>query len=134
MLPDPVALVVTYLRGHPSLTGVTVGTLRPADLAARLPFLLVERVGGASTLPTWRPGPILDRAGIGLHGWAGPNLADTRAVIGQALAALYAARAVALPGGSIARITPLGGPITVPDPGAGEHVHRQIATVEVTVH
>jgi hypothetical protein len=129
---DVEALTLTYLRGLPDLSGVTVGTTRPADLSARLPFVLVTRVGGGAAGVSWRGGPVLDQAGINVQGWASPDRAAARHLIHQVIGALTAARAVALPEGVIVRVRVLAGPTALPDAAAPDHVHRFTATVQAT--
>jgi len=130
--PDAAALVVEYLRAQDHLAGVTVASGRPADPAAQTPLLLVEAIG---ELPRSRmPWARSRRMRIGLQAWAGPEAAEALQVLRKALAALYAARAVALPdGGRIDRVEPRGEPTEVPDPNLAANVHRMVATVEVTV-
>jgi hypothetical protein len=131
--PDVVVLVASYLRAQDHLAGVTVATgHRPDDVRAKLPLLLVEAV---AHLPRSRlPWARTHRMCIGISAWAGPEPAAVLRLIRGALAALLAARAVTMPGGGrIDRVEPRGGPEGVPDPAAGEGVHRMVATVDVTL-
>lgn len=129
-MPDPEALALAWLRARPELAAITFGTMRPANLAERLPFVLVERSGGAAALPSWRPCALLDRAGLVLQAWAAPDRAAARSLILTVLGALYAARGVALPAGVIVRVNPLTGPAVLPDEQVPENVHRLTATVQ----
>src|SRR4029079_15782039 len=95
--PDAAALVVEYLRAQDHLAGVTVASERPVDPAAETPLLLVESIG---ELPRSRmPWARSRRMRIGLQAWAGPEATEALQLLRKALAALYAARAVARPAG-----------------------------------
>jgi hypothetical protein len=130
--PDAAALVVEYLRAQDHLAGVTVATGRPTDVPSRVPLLLVEAVG---ELPRSRmPWARTRRTKVGLQAWAGPGAGEALQLLRKALAALYAARMVAMPDGArIDRVEASGEPTEVPDPAAGAGVHRMIVLVEVTV-
>lgn len=130
---DVEALALAYLRNLPALAVITFGTQRPVDLLARVPFVLIARIGGAATVASWRGGPTLDRAGIDVQGWAAPDRAAARALVCQVVDALTAARSTALHGGVIVRVGVLAGPSGLPDPATGEHVHRYAASVQVTI-
>ncbi|MEV6526888.1 hypothetical protein AB0M43_33650 [Longispora sp. NPDC051575] len=132
MVPDAELLALAYLRARPALAAVRFATVRPADIAARVPLVTVERIGGGGAAPSWRGGTLIDRPAIHLQAWAGPARADARALLRRVLAELDAARAVTLPEGHIVRAVPLAGPTLVPDPGAPEHLHRATATVQLT--
>ena len=64
---DVETALLDWLPARPELNGYTFGTRRPVDLVARLLFVLLTRTGGAASLPTWRVGPVLDRAGIAVQ-------------------------------------------------------------------
>lgn len=132
MLPDAEALVLAWLRTRPELVGVTFGTTRPADLVARLPFVLVERIGGGPSAPSWRAGALVDRAGIALQGWAGPHRVDARRLVHSVIHSLSTTRAAAVGDGVIVRVVVLAGPTPLPDPAASEDAHRFTATAQVT--
>ncbi|HEX8626736.1 MAG TPA: hypothetical protein VF755_01005 [Catenuloplanes sp.] len=134
MLPDAEALAVAWLRGAPDLTGIGFGTQRPPDLAARLPFVVVERIGGTAEAPSWRAGALVDRAGINVQAWAGPHRIDARRLIHTVVHSLLSIRGVARPGGVIVRVAMLAGPTALPDPSAPDTVHRFTTSVQVTAH
>jgi hypothetical protein len=130
---DVEALTLAWLRGYPTMAGVTIGTERPADLAARLPYVQITRIGGGATPTSWRSGPMLDRAGVNAQTWATPDRATARILIHQVIGALMAARSLALPGGVIVAVTMLAGPSSLPDPAAVQQVHRFTTTLQMTV-
>lgn len=125
-------VLLAWLRAHPSLTGIRFGTTRPADLPAHVPYVQLTRSGGTAALPTWRPGPVLDRAGITVQVWASPDPAAARQTCTRVLSALYAARSVTGAGVTITRVRPLSGLSALPDPDAPDDVHRTSASVLVT--
>ncbi|WP_018348225.1 hypothetical protein [Longispora albida] len=132
MLPDAERLTLAYLRARPALTGIRFGTERPADLSGRVPLVVIERIGGTASAPSWRGGLLVDRPAMHLQAWHGPSRADARTLLLRALHELALARAVVLPEGVIVRAVVLAGPTSVPDPGAPEHLHRHTATVQLT--
>src|SRR5688572_23303907 len=69
---DVERVLLPWLRAHPTLTGIRFGTTRPVDLTSQVPYVQLARNGGTAAAPTWRPGPILDRAGITIQVWASP--------------------------------------------------------------
>ncbi len=131
-MSDVETALLTWLRDTPQLDGFHFGTRRPATLAGRLPYARLARTGGAASLPTWRHGPVLDRAGIAIQVWAGPDPADSRQACAAVLDALYAMRSVTSAGLTIVRIGSLSGLASVPDPGAPDDIHQTAAAVLVT--
>ncbi len=128
--PDAVVLVVAYLRAQHHLSGATLVTERPDDLAGSLPVLLVEAVGepARSRLPWARQ----TRWRIGLQAWAEQEQVEQ--FIYGALTALFAARGVRLPdGGRIVRVDPAAEPTEVPDRKVAAGVRRVVTTVDVSV-
>jgi hypothetical protein len=75
---------------------------------------VIERIGGTSDTPSWRAGGLVDRAGINLQAWAGPNQIDARRLIHSVIHSLLSTRGVARPGGVIVRVAMLAGPTVVP--------------------
>ncbi|GIG63642.1 hypothetical protein Lfu02_80140 [Longispora fulva] len=132
MLPDAERLALAYLRARPALAGIRFGTERPVDLAERVPLVVIERIGGVSSAPSWRGGALSDRPAIHLQAWHGPHRAHARTLLLAVLHELALARGVVLPEGVIVRAAVLAGPTAVPDPGAPEHLHRHTATVQLT--
>jgi hypothetical protein len=130
-MPDPVAVVLAVLRA--ALPGVRCGTRRPDNLAAHAPFVRVQRIGGTPAWPTWRPGPVLDRAGVALTIWGGPDPADARRLAYTALAALAAAAGTRTPSGVLVRVAVLTGPTDLPDPDEPIGLHRFVTTVQALV-
>lgn len=131
-LSDVESAVLAWLRSRPELDGITFGTRRPARLTGRTPYVTVTRTGGAAALPTWRPGPLLDRCGITLHVWAGPDPAHARKAGAAVLAALFRMRSVVSAGITVVRIGSLSGLAPVPDPGIPDDLHRVTASVMAT--
>ncbi|MFB9179475.1 hypothetical protein ACFFX1_15165 [Dactylosporangium sucinum] len=130
MQPDAVALVVAYLRAQEHLTGVTVVTARPDDVAAGVPVLLVEPVGDPVT--SRMPWARRARWHLGLQVWAPDG--EAREIAHGALTALVAARDVRMPdGGRIVRADPAADPVDIPDRRAGNGVQRVVATFDVAV-
>ena len=135
MLPDAETVTVAYLRARPELAGVTIRTVPPrAELPTGGRYVLIERIGGVAEAPSWRSGALIDRPGVTVQVWAGPDRADARSLLRLVLDALAAARGAAVPGGVIARVVELAGPTPLPDPAAPKTVHRFTATVQLTVH
>ena len=133
-LPDAVDLVVEYLRAQEHLAEVAVSAGRPEHLVAGAPALIVERI--ADVPPSRLPWARTRRTKLGIQAWVTAEGAAALRVLHGALAALYAARAVTMPGGGrIERVAALGDPTEVPDTdtGTGAGVHRAVATIEVTV-
>ena len=62
LLPDAERLVLALLR--PVFPGVSFGTLIPDDLADRLPYVVIRRVGGAAI-----DGRFLDQAVVSADVW-----------------------------------------------------------------
>ncbi len=131
-MPDVETALLAWLRARPELDGYQFGTRRPANLADRLPYVRLARTGGAASLPTWRAGPILDRCGVAVQVWAGPDPADSRQACAAVLDALYAMRSVVSAGLTIVRVGSLSGLAPVPDPGAPDDIHRTAAAVIVS--
>src|SRR5688572_4797480 len=131
-MPDVETALLTWLRDTPQLDGFHFGPRRPATLAGRLPYARVVRTGGAASLPTWRHGPVLDRCGVAVQVWAGPDPADSRQACAAVLDALYAMRSVVSAGLTIVRVGSLSGLIPVPDPGVPDQIHRTAAAVLVS--
>jgi hypothetical protein len=134
MLPDAETLALAWLRDVHDVTGITFGTQRPADIADHLPYVAVERIGGAADIPSWRAGTLVGRAGLNIQAWAGPYRADARQLIHSVVHSLSTARGVSLPGGVIVRVAMLAGPTALPDPAAPDDVHRFTATVQHAAH
>ncbi len=131
-LSDVETALLVWLRARPELDGFQFGTRRPALLAGRLPYARLARTGGTVSLPTWRHGPVLGRAGVAVQVWAGPDPADSRHACAAVLAALYAMRSVVSAGLTIVRVGSLSGLAPVPDPGAPNDIHQTAAAVLVT--
>jgi len=131
-MPDLETALLTWLRAQPGLDGFHFGTRRPAALTGRLPYTRLVRTGGAASLSTWRRGPVLDRCGVSVQVWAGPDPADSRQACLAVLDALYAMRSVVSAGLTIVRVSSLSGVTPVPDPGVTEDVHQTVAAVLVT--
>lgn len=133
MPPDTDAVVLRALREY--LIGYTFGTLRPADLHDRLPYVLVTRIGGGAGLPSWRASAAhVDRATFTLQAWAGPELADARRVCRQCLHTLAALRGVLVGPVTVVAARIVSGPVRVPDPSIPDGVHRVAGSVALTVH
>lgn len=129
---DAEALVLALLRDRPTLAGYRFGTQRPADLVDRLPFVLVERTGGAARHRSWRPGAAVVRAGLALQLWATPDRHAARTALLDVLAELYAARGVSTPAGVLVRVIESAGPAALPDAAVPPDVHRCAASVLLT--
>lgn len=129
---DPESLILEFLRSLPALAGSTFGTQRPADLADRLPFVLVERTGGASRHRSWRPGAALTLAGVAIQAWAAPDRNAARTALLAVLGELYAARGAWTPAGVLVRAGELSGPTVLQDASVPPDVHRYVASVLLT--
>lgn len=129
---DVEALLLEWLRSRPELSDITFGTERSADLADRLPFVMVTRIGGGIESVSWRGGVYLDRAGVTIQTWNGPDRASSRALICTLIEQLAGVRELALDGGVLTRIGGVAGPTALPNPDGSGHAHRFTATAQVT--
>ena len=128
MLPDVELLVLNFLRARPELSGVTVASVRPADMA--IPLLVARRVGGVPS-SLWREPFALDHAAIACQAWHDTQAQAFR-LASVALAALGEARG-AHPEGTISRIRVLSGLAEMPDPTAPQELSRYVFTVSLDV-
>lgn len=131
-MPDVETALLDWLCNRPELDGYHFGTRRPANLADHLPYVRLARTGGAASLSTWRPGPILDRCGVAVQVWAGPDPADSRQACAAVLAALYAMRSVVSAGLTIVRVGSLSGLTPMPNLAPSDDLHCVIASILVT--
>lgn len=130
--PDPVTTTADLLRAR--MPGTTVGTVVPADLADRVPFVHVAQAGGAITNPSARGGAVVESARIAVTAWARGDLADARTLARAAVGHLLTVRAHPVPGGVVVRVRVDAAPAYVPDAFAPDGVHRFAATITIIIH
>lgn len=125
LLPDAERLALALLR--PQFGGVQFGTLLPDDVASRLPFVMIRRVGGAPV-----DGRFLDRASMSVDVWhtSRSGAADLAEDIRVALLAAWEQQTVT-DHGHVAYVTADAAPVELRTPDQPDTHHRFQATYSI---
>lgn len=107
VLPDAEDIITAYLDA--ALPQVSVGTATPKNLAERLPFVQVRRIGGVAD------SVVIDRPRLDIDVWAATReqAQDTAQLV---RAHLRVARYAQHTGAVVGRVTEERGPAMLPDP------------------
>lgn len=127
LLPDVDLLVREVVTS--AVPGVNVGTMIPADLADRLPFVMARRVGGTAVHPRFA-----DRALVDVQVWASDR--KTASDLAESVrTALFLAweRQTVTPYGSIGAYAETAAPTELRDETTPDGVYRFQATYSLVV-
>ncbi|MGH8878197.1 MAG: hypothetical protein ACRD0P_12775 [Stackebrandtia sp.] len=135
MLPlDAETAVMEILRADPAFADVSMGTLVPGDLEARLPFVHVARADGRISTPVWGTGPMKDTATLALTTWQ-RDLSEARRFAGTVVWTILRRPACPLSDGStLVRAHHIAGPNQVGDAYGPAATYRFVSTITTTIH